>query len=94
MCGGVCGGGKVKDSFNCGTITATGKYTMPLRVGGCIGRAINEEIQRCYNTGDVVSLVETTGTNEHSVGGVAGLLYQVHAKDCYSIGNVTAEERC
>lgn len=88
--GGVCGSGKVQDSFNCGNITVTGRYgEKQLKVGGVVGVAEGVDIVRCYNTGNVVSLVNTLGTN-NCVGGVAGLLYYIHGQDCYSIGDVTA----
>ena len=93
LSGGVCGSGKIKYSFNSGTITAKGKFAMDISVGGCLGKVDKEGIQGCYNTGNIVSLVEATGTGSYNVGGVVGTLINVHGQDCYSIGNVTAEKR-
>lgn len=75
----------VRDCYNTGDVNLLiqVKQTSP-GGGGLFGKASDAVIERCFNTGNVVS------TN-YSVGGLAGYFARCTVKNCFNLGNVTSD---
>lgn len=81
--GGIAGSVKysatVSDSFNSGTVDATGAAI----AGGIAGQTIDSgRVDRCMNSGDVIC------SDGDDVGGVVGFIYNTGISKCLNVGNV------
>lgn len=75
----------IRDCYNTGDVNLLiqAKQTSP-GGGGLFGTASDATIERCFNTGNIMS------TN-YSVGGLAGYFARCVIKNCFNLGNVTSD---